>query len=90
MKDSLFCISTSNLFSLLAAASTLRSGLGQTMCIGVGGDIIPGTSLRDGLQILIEDKNTEAIALIGEIGGDAELDAADLIKSHLTSSANPK
>lgn len=72
------------------AASTLRSGLGQTMCIGVGGDIIPGTSLRDGLQILIEDKNTEAIALIGEIGGDAELDAADLIKSHLTSSANPK
>lgn len=60
------------------------------MCIGVGGDIIPGTSLRDGLQILIEDKNTEAIALIGEIGGDAELDAADLIKSHLTSSANPK
>lgn len=78
------------MFSLLAAASTLRSGLGQTMCIGVGGDIIPGTSLRDGLQILIEDKNTEAIALIGEIGGDAELDAADLIKSHLTSSANPK
>lgn len=83
-------VARSGTLSYETAASTLRSGLGQTMCIGVGGDIIPGTSLRDGLQILIEDKNTEAIALIGEIGGDAELDAADLIKSHLTSSANPK
>ncbi|KAI1456892.1 succinyl-CoA synthetase-like protein [Annulohypoxylon moriforme] len=83
-------VARSGTLSYEAAASTLRSGLGQSMCIGVGGDIVPGTSLRGGLQILIEDKDTEAIALIGEIGGDAELDAADLIWKYLKRSTNPK
>ncbi|RWA03305.1 hypothetical protein EKO27_g11800, partial [Xylaria grammica] len=73
-----------------AAGSTLRSGLGQSMCIGVGGDILPGTSLRDGLQILVEDENTEAIALVGEIGGEAEIEAADWIKKYHERTEKPK
>ncbi|KAI1209466.1 succinyl-CoA synthetase-like protein [Annulohypoxylon truncatum] len=83
-------VARSGTLSYEAAASTFRSGLGQSMCIGVGGDIVPGTTLKEGLQILIEDKDTDAIALIGEIGGDAELDAADLVRRHLKQSANPK
>ncbi|KAI2472174.1 succinyl-CoA synthetase-like protein [Annulohypoxylon bovei var. microspora] len=83
-------VARSGTLSYEAAASTLRSGLGQSMCIGVGGDIVPGTTLKEGLQVLIEDKDTEGIALIGEIGGDAELDAANLIERHLKSSVSPK
>lgn len=60
------------------------------MCIGVGGDILPGTSLRDGLQILLEDENTEAIALVGEIGGDTEIEAAEYIKEYRARTKKPK
>ncbi len=60
------------------------------MCIGVGGDILPGTSIRDGLQILAEDENTEAIALVGEIGGEAEIDAADWIMDYRARTEKPK
>lgn len=60
------------------------------MCIGIGGDILPGTSIREGLQILIEDNDTEGIALIGEIGGDAELEAADWIREYQARTPNPK
>ncbi|KAK6958194.1 hypothetical protein Daesc_000989 [Daldinia eschscholtzii] len=72
------------------AASTLRSGLGQSMCIGVGGDILPGTSLKDGLEILAEDEDTEGIALIGEIGGEAEIEAADWIREYRATTKSPK
>lgn len=60
------------------------------MCIGVGGDILPGTSLKEGLQILTEDNDTEAIALIGEVGGYAELEAADWIREYRLRTENPK
>ncbi|KAI1415665.1 succinyl-CoA synthetase-like protein [Hypoxylon sp. FL1857] len=83
-------VARSGTLSYETAASTLRSGLGQSMCIGVGGDILPGTSLREGLQILLEDGDTEGVALIGEIGGDAELEAADLIKEYRVKTKNPK
>ncbi|KAI6087061.1 succinyl-CoA synthetase-like protein [Hypoxylon rubiginosum] len=83
-------VARSGTLSYEAAASTLRSGLGQTMCIGIGGDILPGTSIREGLQILIEDNDTEGIALIGEIGGDAELEAADWIREYQARTPNPK
>ncbi|KAI0151950.1 succinyl-CoA synthetase-like protein [Hypoxylon sp. NC0597] len=83
-------VARSGTLSYETAASTLRSGLGQSMCIGVGGDILPGTSLKEGLQILLEDGNTEGVALIGEIGGDAELEAADLIKEYRAKTENPK
>ncbi|OTA81698.1 hypothetical protein M434DRAFT_401287 [Hypoxylon sp. CO27-5] len=83
-------VARSGTLSYETAASTLRSGLGQSMCIGVGGDILPGTSLKEGLQILLEDGNTEGVALIGEIGGDAELEAADLIREYRAKTENPK
>jgi succinyl-CoA synthetase alpha subunit len=73
-----------------AAGSTLRSGLGQSMCIGVGGDILPGTTLVDGLKVLAEDEDTEGIALVGEIGGVTELEAAEWIKEYRAKTQNPK
>ncbi|KAI2616563.1 succinyl-CoA ligase alpha-chain [Hypoxylon sp. NC1633] len=83
-------VARSGTLSYETAASTLRSGLGQSMCIGVGGDILPGTSLKEGLQILVEDEDTEGIALVGEIGGDTELEAADWIKEYRAKTKNPK
>jgi succinyl-CoA synthetase alpha subunit len=64
--------------------------LGQSICIGVGGDILPGTTLIDGLKILAEDEDTEGIALVGEIGGNAEMEAADWIKEYRATTKNPK
>ncbi|KAI1431987.1 hypothetical protein GGR50DRAFT_26352 [Xylaria sp. CBS 124048] len=83
-------VARSGTLSYETAASTLRAGLGQTMCIGVGGDILPGTSLRDGLQVLAEDPQTEAIAMAGEIGGEAEIEAAAWIKEYRAKTKNPK
>ncbi|TGJ86839.1 hypothetical protein E0Z10_g1889 [Xylaria hypoxylon] len=56
----------------------------------VGGDILPGTTIKDGLQVLVEDEDTEAIALIGEIGGEAEIEAADWIKNYRARTEKPK
>ncbi|KAH9887806.1 succinyl-CoA synthetase-like protein [Xylariomycetidae sp. FL2044] len=83
-------VARSGTLSYETAASTLRSGLGQSMCIGVGGDILPGTTLRDGLQILTEDDDTEAVALVGEIGGDAEIEAAEWIREYRIKTGRPK
>lgn len=74
----------------LAAASLLRSGLGQSLCIGVGGDILPGTSLLEGLQVLADDEATEAIAICGEIGGHVEIEAAEWIKEYRYRMESPK
>ncbi|KAI0846924.1 succinyl-CoA synthetase-like protein [Daldinia vernicosa] len=83
-------VARSGTLSYETAASTLRSGLGQSMCIGVGGDILPGTSLKEGLQILVEDEDTEGIALVGEIGGEAEIEAADWIREYRATTKNAK
>lgn len=72
----------SGTLSYEAVASTTRAGLGQSLCIGVGGDILPGTDLVEALQVLEHDPHTKAIALIGEIGGDGEIFAAQWIKEY--------
>jgi succinyl-CoA synthetase alpha subunit len=58
-------------------------GLGQTTCIGIGGDPLIGTSFIDTLRLFEEDEATEAVVLIGEIGGTAEEDAAAFIREHV-------
>lgn len=60
------------------------------MCIGVGGDIIPGTDFCEALSVLETDPNTDAIALIGEIGGTAEMEAAAWIRNYHSRVASPK
>lgn len=73
-----------------AVASTTRAGLGQSLCIGVGGDILPGTDMLEALSILEDDQDTDAIALIGEIGGAGEVDVAAWVRDYNTRTQTPK
>ena len=57
-------------------------GLGQSTCIGIGGDPINGTSFIDALELFLHDDETKSIVVIGEIGGAAEIEAAHYIKNH--------
>ncbi|MBU1073079.1 succinate--CoA ligase subunit alpha, partial [bacterium] len=60
-----------------------RAGLGQTTCLGIGGDPVIGTSFMDALQAFAADTETQALVLIGEIGGDAEERAAEYINANM-------
>jgi succinyl-CoA synthetase alpha subunit len=75
-------VSKSGTLTYEAIHQLTRNGLGQTTCIGIGGDPLIGTSFIDALTLFANDPQTEAVVMIGEIGGNAEQDAAAWIKAN--------
>ncbi len=83
-KGTIGIVSRSGTLTYEAVDQVTRAGLGQSTCIGIGGDPIVGTTTKEAVELLMNDPETEAIVMIGEIGGGMEAEAAYYIKEHGT------
>jgi succinyl-CoA synthetase alpha subunit len=83
-------IAKSGTLSYETVAATTRAGLGQSYAISMGGDVLAGTNFVEAFQVFEHDEKTEGIIMIGEVGGTAELDAAEWVKEYRKRAPNPK
>lgn len=83
-------VAKSGTLSYETVASLTRAGLGQSLCIAVGGDVIAGTNFVDALKVFEHDEDTEAVIIVGELGGTTEEEAADWITDYRKRVQNPK
>ncbi|KAJ4301745.1 hypothetical protein N0V90_003838 [Kalmusia sp. IMI 367209] len=83
-------VAKSGTLSYETVGSLTRAGLGQSLCIGMGGDVIAGTNHVDALKVFEHDDDTEAIIIVGELGGTSEEEAADWIRDYRKRTKDPK
>lgn len=83
-------VAKSGTLSYETVGSLTRAGLGQSLCIGMGGDVVAGTNHVDALKVFEHDEDTEAIILVGELGGTSEEEAADWVRDYRKRVKDPK